>query len=69
MLPNPFTEVGRVYSELQSLEHKVNNKANDYEVTELKHQLTQVKAEITFLCNEVHRVWEVIDEINRKNNV
>jgi peptidoglycan hydrolase CwlO-like protein len=66
MLPNPFTEVGRVYSELQSLEHKVNSKA--YEVSELKHQLQQVKSEITFLCNEVHRVWEVIDEINRKLN-
>jgi hypothetical protein len=68
MLPNPFTEVGRVYSELQQLEHKVNSKANDYEVSELKHQIQQIKSEITFLCNEVHRVWEVFDEINRKQN-
>jgi len=65
---SPFTEIGRVHSELQSLEQKVNNKANDYEVLELKHQIQQIKSEITFLCNEVHRVWEVVDEINRKAN-
>lgn len=29
MLPNPFTEVGRVYDEVQQLKRELHNKVND----------------------------------------
>ena len=60
MIPSPFTEVGRLYSDFKELEHKVNSKANDYEVNDLKHKISQLSSEITFLTNQLHYLSEAI---------
>lgn len=69
MNPNPFTEVGRVYCELQDLRREVQNKANNWEVNDLKSSLTALSKDVTTInecimdiCNQLQRLEEKQNE-------
>jgi len=50
-------ELDKLKNEIQQLQWQ---KANNYEVDNLKHQINQLKSEITFLTNQIHYLSESV---------
>jgi len=63
---SPFTEVGRLASEVADLERKLNNKANDYELTNLQNKVRGLGDTIESLTREIYDLQEQIRLLKEK---
>lgn len=63
MLPNPFTEVGRVYHEVIALKREVDNKANNWELSSLQGRVDALSQDVRTLRETVMDIYNKIDEV------
>jgi len=63
MLPNPFTEVGRVYQEVQDLKRCMNNKVNNWEFSSLQGKVDALCQDVRTLSESVMDIYNKLDEL------
>ena len=63
---NPFSDVGRLASEVQDLERKLNNKANDYEIHTIKQELSKITYQIASIENTLSYLQNDVVELKHK---
>lgn len=54
-MSSPFTAIGRVESDVRSLEYRIDRKSDSSEVDSLKRQVNELESELTALKNDL--VW------------
>lgn len=63
MLPNPFSEVGRVYQEVQDLKRTIDNKANNWELSSLQSRVDSLSQDVKTLSETVMDIYNKLDEV------
>jgi len=63
---NPLSDLGRLASEVQDLERKLNNKVDDYEIDTIKNELSKITYQILSIENTLSYVQNDIIELKRK---
>jgi len=66
MLPNPFSEVGRVYQEVQDLKRVIYNKSNNWELSSLQGRVDALSQDIRTLSETVMDIYNKLDDVNIK---
>jgi uncharacterized coiled-coil DUF342 family protein len=66
MLPNPLSEVGRVYEEVRQLKSVVNNKANNWELSSLSSRIDALSQDVRTLSESVMDIYNKLDIINNQ---
>lgn len=66
MLPNPFTEVGRIYQEVQDLKREINNKTNNWELSSLLDKVDALAQDTRTLSESVMDIYNRLDTINNQ---
>lgn len=61
MLPNPFTEVGRVYQEVQDLKRVIDNKVNNWELSSLQGKVDALAQDVRTLSESVMDIYNKLD--------
>jgi predicted nucleic acid-binding Zn-ribbon protein len=63
---NPFTDLGRLTSEVQDLERKLNEKANDYEIWNLKQEIDKIQYQIASIENTLSYLQNDVEILKQK---
>lgn len=68
MLPNPFTEVGRVYQEVQDLKRIIDNKINNWELSSLQGKVDALAQDVKTLSESVMDIYNKLDNHTHESN-
>jgi len=63
---NPFTDLGRLESDVRDLENKVNNKADDYKIGDLKQQIDKIQYQIASIENTLSYLQQDVEILKQK---
>lgn len=69
MLPNPFSDAGRVYDEVQQVKRELYNKTNNWEFFSLKGKVDALSQDVKTLSETVMDIYNKLDNIKNEMEI
>jgi len=63
---NPFSDLGRLASEVQDLERKLNNKVDDYQIHTIKNELSKLTYQVLSIENTLSYLQNDVEMLKQK---
>lgn len=64
----PWTDVGRLQSEVQSIKNDLRNKADNYEISSMKSRISDIERSMRDLNNLAHRIDYRLKNLEEKED-
>lgn len=61
MLPNPFSEVGKVYDEVRQLQRELHSKANTWDISSLQNKIDTLSQDVRNINESIMNIYNKLD--------